>query len=136
MIKSLYQIETDIYNAAKAFFDGEVTGEVYREGCRPGNSPYEDVVCIAEFATTEQIQRGQVEVDIFVNDLDGYNRRMKDKKRLGELSDMGESFIEFLNDRYLSEYLFALKSSPGTRVLPNANQHYVLYEIEFQRQTF
>ena len=136
MIKSLYQIETDLYNAAKAFFDGEITGSVYREDTRPGNSKLEDVVCIASFATGEQVQRGQVEVDIFVNDLEGYKRRMADIVRIGEFSDMAEAFVEFLNDRYLSEYLFCIKSSPMRRALNNANQHYVHYEIEFQRTTF
>ena len=46
MIKTLYDIESDLYSVCKAFFKNAVNGETYREDCRPANSNKEDVVCI------------------------------------------------------------------------------------------
>ena len=137
MIKTLYDIETDLFKVAKTFFKGKVNGSVYREGCRPSDSEKEDVVCIASFADAEQIQEGESLIDIFVKDVSNIgNRKQPDKKRIGEISSLDLKFVEALNIAFADEYVFNLSRATDYDILPNSNQHYVTIYLSFKRKTF
>lgn len=137
MIKTLYDIETDLFKVAKTFFKGKVNGNVYREECRPSDSEKEDVVCIASFADAEQIQEGECLVDIFVKDQSNIgNRKQPDKKRIGEIACLDQKLVAALNVAYADEYVFKLGRSTDYDILPNSNQHYVTIYLSFKRKTF
>jgi hypothetical protein len=137
MIKTLYDIESDLYSVCKAFFKDAVSGETYREDCRPANSNKEDVVCIVSFATADQIQEGDCLVDIFVNDITSKgNRRQTDKKRVGEVSSLDEELVEALNDELVGEYTWELSRATNCSKLHDTNQHYVTIHLQFKRKTF
>lgn len=132
MIKSEIQIEHDIYMMLKDELKGIIEGSVYKSGCRPVDAETEDAVIVVSDASAEQIQMGNVMVNVYVPDIDG----APDKNRLTELSVLHEDLSEMMNVLSTDEYSF--KPSPAARIYsePDIRQHYVNFSFEFQRVTF
>lgn len=132
MIKSEIQIEHDIYMMLKDELKGIIEGSVYKSGCRLVDAETEDAVIVVSDASAEQIQMGNVMVNVYVPDIDG----APDKNRLTELSALHENLSEMMNVLSTDEYSF--KPSPAARIYaePDIRQHYVNFSFEFQRVTF
>ena len=137
MIKSEEQIEQEVYDLLWPYLKAVIHGEVYRNECRPGDSQSEDAVIAVSNASADQIQVGHVYVNIYVPDLNnGTGFLVPDKDRLTELSELHESFCEYMNERTTDEYTFYPGKAAKTIAEPDIHQHFVSMDIEFQRQTF
>lgn len=137
MIKSEEQIEQEVYDLLRPYLKAAIQGEVYRNECRPGDSQAEDVVIAVSNASADQIQVGHVYVNIYVPDRDnGTGFLVPDKGRMTELSELHESFCEYLNERTTDEYTFYPGNAAKTISEPDIHQHFVSIDIEFQRTTF
>lgn len=137
MIKSEEQIEQEVYDLLRPYLKTVIHGEVYRNECRPGDSDTEDAVIAVSNASADQIQVGHVYVNIYVPDQNnGTGFLVPDKGRLTELSELHESFCEYMNERTTDEYTFYLGKSAKTIGEQDIHQHFVSMDIEFQRTTF
>ena len=137
MIKSEEQIEQEVYDLLRPYLKAVIHGEVYRNGCRPGDSKAEDAVIAVSNASADQIQVGHVYVNIYVPDThNGTGFPVPDKDRATELSGLHESFCEYMNERTTDEYTFYPGKAAKTIAEPDIHQHFVSMDIEFQRTTF
>ena len=137
MLKSEDQIEQDVYDLLRSYLKTVIHGEVYRNECRPGDSQSEDAVIAVSNASADQIQVGHVYVNIYVPDINnGTGFLVPDKDRLKELSELHESFCEYMNERTTDEYTFYPGKAAKTIAEPDIHQHFVSMDIEFQRTTF
>lgn len=132
MIKSELQIEHDIYNLLKGELKKMITGEVYKNGMRPVDAQTEDAVIAVSDASAEQIQLGHVQVNVYVPNIGS----MPDKARLTELSEQHENLCELMNELTTDEYRFYPGRAARPYEVPELNQYFVNFEIEFERITF
>lgn len=132
MIKSELQIEQDIYNLLKGELKSMISGNVYKNGMRPIDAQTEDAVIAVSDASADQIQLGHVEVNVYVANIGN----MPDKARLTELSEQHENLCELMNELTTDEYHFYPSRAARPYEVPELNQYFVNFEIEFERTTF
>lgn len=137
MIKSEAQIEDDVYNLLKPYFKTVITGGVYKDESRPGDSHAEDAVIAVSNADANQFQEGHVYVNIYVPDRDNNSRFFTpNKERLAELSALHETLCEYMNIRTTNEYTFFPGKAARLVPEPDIQQHFVSMDIKFKRTTF
>lgn len=132
MIKSELQIEQDVYDMLKVELKSMITGNVYKHGCRPVDANTEDAVISVSDASSEQIQQGNIQINIYVPDIGD----APDKTRLTELSEKHEYLCDLMNILATDEYNFDPGRSARVYEEPDIHQHFVNLEIEFERITF
>lgn len=132
MIKSELQIEQDVYDMLKGELRSMISGNVYKNGCRPVDANTEDAVISVSDASAEQIQLGHIQINVYVPDIGD----APDKKRLTELSEEHEELCELMNSLTTDEYNFYPGRSARAHEEPDIHQHFVNLEIEFERITF
>lgn len=132
MIKSELQIEQDIYNLLKGELKSMISGNVYKNGMRPIGAQTEDAVISVSDASADQIQLGHVQINVYVANIGN----MPDKARLTELSEQHENLCELMNELTTDEYHFYLSRAARPYEVPELNQYFVNFEIEFERTTF
>lgn len=132
MIKSELQIEQDIYNLLKDELKSMIKGNVYKNGMRPIDAQTEDAVIAVSDASAEQIQLGHVQINVYVPDIND----MPDKARMTELSEQHENLCELMNALTTDEYTFYPSRAARPYEVPELRQHFVNFEIEFERITF
>ena len=132
MIKSELQIEQDVYNMRNSELKGIISGNVYKQGCRPIDADTEDAVISVSDASAEQIQLGHVQINVYVPDIND----MPDKARMTELSEQHENLCELMNALTTDEYTFYPSRAARPYEVPELRQHFVNFEIEFERITF
>lgn len=132
MIKSELQIEQDIYNLLKGELKSMISGSVYKNGTRPIDAQTEDAVIAVSDASAEQIQLGHVQINVYVPDIND----MPDKARMTELSEQHENLCELMNALTTDEYTFYPSRAARPYEVPELRQHFVNFEIEFERITF
>lgn len=132
MIKSDLHIEQDIYNLLKGELKSMISGEVYKEGMRPIDAQTEDAVISVSDVSAEQIQLGHVQINVYVPNIVD----MPNKERMTELSERHEKLCELINELTTDEYHFYLSRAARCFEVPDINQHFVNFEIEFKRITF
>lgn len=132
MIKSELQIEQDIYNLLKGELKSMISGSVYKNGMRPIDAQTEDAVIAVSDASAEQIQLGHVQINVYVPDIND----MPDKARMTELSEQHENLCELMNALTTDEYTFYPSRAARPYEVPELRQHFVNFEIEFERITF
>lgn len=132
MIKSELQIEQDIYNLLKGELKSMISGRVYKNGMRPIDAQTEDAVIAVSDASADQIQLGHVQINVYVPDIND----MPDKARMTELSEQHETLCELMNAMTTDEYIFYPSRAARPYEVPELRQHFVNFEIEFERITF
>lgn len=132
MIKSELQIEQDIYNLLKDELKSMISGNVYKNGMRPIDAQTEDAVIAVSDASADQIQSGHVQINVYVPNIGD----MPDKARMTELSEQHENLCELMNALTTDEYTFYPSRAARPYEVPELRQHFVNFEIEFERITF
>lgn len=132
MIKSELQIEQDIYNLLKGELKSMISGSVYKNGMRPIDAQTEDAVIAVSDASADQIQLGHVQINVYVPNI----KDMPDKARMTELSGQHENLCELMNALTTDEYTFYPSRAARPYEVPELRQHFVNFEIEFERITF
>ena len=132
MIKSELQIEQDIYNLLQDELKSMIKGNVYKQGMRPIDAQTEDAVIAVSDASADQIQLGHVQINVYVPDI----KDMPDKARMTELSEQHENLCELMNALTTDEYTFYPSRAARPYEVPELRQHFVNFEIEFERITF
>lgn len=132
MIKSELQIEQDIYNLLKDELKSMISGNVYKNGMRPIDAQTEDAVIAVSDASADQIQLGHVQINVYVPNIGD----MPDKARMTELSEQHENLCELMNALTTDEYTFYPSRAARPYEVPELRQHFVNFEIEFERITF
>lgn len=132
MIKSELQIEQDIYNLLKDELKSMISGNVYKNGMRPIDAQTEDAVISVSDASADQIQLGHVQINVYVPNIGD----MPDKARMTELSEQHENLCELMNALTTDEYTFYPSRAARPYEVPELRQHFVNFEIEFERITF
>lgn len=131
--KTEMQIERDFFSLVKNSPLGQaIKGGVYRSEMRPEDATTEDLVVKFYTGTDGQIQAGTVVFDIYVPDV-AYGtkgRMVSDKKRIGELQELIQSFV---NDNADTEYLLYMETSPYTIEVEDIEQHCIKTRIKFNR---
>ena len=134
--KTTSQIEQAIYDALELFFEGKISGMLYKSGCRPLDSRLEDAVISVGSTSAEQIQTGRAKLNIYVSDIDNNSGSLvPDKERLTEFSLLTEDVLKILNESD-TDYLFDLSGATETIAEPDINQHFVNINLEFDCITF
>lgn len=132
MIKSELQIEQDVYNMLNSELKVIISGNVYKQGCRPIDANTEDAVISVSDASAEQIQLGHIQINVYVPDIGD----KPDKGRLTEISNEHESLCELMNELTTDEYTFYPGKAAKAYEEPDIKQHFVNFDIEFERITF
>lgn len=132
MIKSELQIQEDVYNMLRDVLKGMIKGEVYKKGCRPVDAQTEDAVISVSDASADEIQMGRIQINVYVPDIES----RPDNGRMTELSRQHEDLCELMNDLTTDEYNFYPGRAARSFEEPDINQHFVNFDIEFQRITF
>lgn len=132
MIKSELEIEQDVYDLLKDELKGIIKGKVYKNGCRPVDAHTEDAVISVPSASADQIQIGNVKVNVYVSDI----KDAPNKRRLTELSKLHEHLCELMNELTTDEYNFYPGRAARVYEEPDIHQHFVNFDIDFERITF
>lgn len=131
MIKSELDIEQDVYDFLKDELRKLIGGNVYKSECRPVDSQEEDAVINVSDSSADQIQQGNIELNIYVQDIGD----APDKARLKELAAEHENLCELMNN-LTTEYIFSPGRSATSYAEPDIHQHFVNFNFEFERITF
>lgn len=134
MRKTAGEIETDIYNlVSNSTIKNFIGGTIYREGMRPFDSIEEDAVITVLAGTSEEIQTGYVNVNVYVPDI--FNN--EPVKNISRCIAIEKHLRDFIRSNTLSnEYLFEADSIIKTFKEEEINQHFVNLKIKFKRTTF
>lgn len=129
------EVQTDIINLLKgSALAATVSGDVYRNGCRPRNSGLEDIVVTFTAGLTGQIETGVVTVNIFVPDITPYadnGVKVEDMKRTAELERAAQDWVDSLTAG-VSNYLFSLQSTIQTSIDGIAGEHFVTVRLLYK----
>lgn len=132
MKKTEIQIERDFYQLVKnSRLGAAIRGTVYRSEMRPNDATGEDLIVKFLAGSDEQIQRGTVIFNLYVPDInfeDG--RKVADKKRIGELLELMNDFIEACDD---TDYWITSDGTPYSTMNPDIEQHLIVARLKFQR---
>lgn len=127
----------DLYHVLKPFFAGKISGLVYFPDSRPLDSSKEDAVIGFSNGDAEQIQTGDLHVNVFVPDIDnGSGTMVPCTARLQTIAHYGDDMIDNLNATYINNYLFKLRKATDPFAETNMQEHFVAFSIHFQRKTF
>lgn len=139
--KTNEQIEQTIWDALAPLLSkeqgaGTITGDLYPEDCRPLDSKLEDAVIAVADGYPGQVQSGRARINIYVPDIDaGLGRKVKDKGRLEELSQLDTVIVDMLNAAD-TDYRWGLFATTATIAVPDIGQHFVNINLEFDYVTF
>ncbi len=127
----------DLYHVLKPFFAGKISGLVYFPDSRPLDSSKEDAVIGFSNGDAEQIQTGDLHVNVFVPDIDnGSGTMVPNTGRLHTIAGYGDDIIDDLNTTYVDDYLFKLSKATDFFAETSTQEHFVAFYINFQRKTF
>ncbi len=133
MIKTGDEIESDIYKLLCASsLKTAITGEIYPEDQRPNNSEEEDAVVLFLAGRGEQVQEGVVIINIYVKDIIGSGRKVKNGPRCNAL---GQVLRDVILGLPTEEYDFSNEQTIKTYPADVPDQHYVSARLHFQRIT-
>lgn len=132
-----FDILEDLYHVLKPFFADKISGSVYFPDCRLLDSNKEDAIIGFSNGDTEQIQTGDLHVNVFIPDIDnGSGTKVPNTSRLKVIADYGDDLIDNLNVIYVDSYLFKLSKATDFFAETSTHEHFVAFYINFQRKTF
>ncbi len=132
MIKSILEIEQDIYDKIKDELSEIIDGQVYKSGCRPIDAVTEDAVISISDASADQIQEGNVQINIYVPNIGD----QPDKERLTEMSKKHDEICKIMNAKSVNEYDFKPGKASDSYEEVEINQYFVNLSFRFKRITF
>jgi hypothetical protein len=111
-----------------------ISGGIYRDGMRPFNSDKEDVIVSFLTGIDGQFQRGIVNINIFVPDIDfGGQSKVKNIARCNLIEQVCSGIISSLKK---DGYRFSLDSLIQTFKAEETSQHFVNVKLRFDYVTF
>lgn len=134
MAKTSKQVQGDIYRLLKdSTLYTMISGEVYRQGCRPRDSQKEDAVVIFTTGLPNQVQTGVVTVNIYVPDIDPYNNGVwvEDGERTERIERLAQEWVDSLTAE-VSCYLFELQQTIYTEEEADIGQHFVVVKLKYK----
>ena len=134
MAKTSKQVQGDIYQLLKdSTLYTLISGEVYRQGCRPRDSRLEDAVVIFTTGIPNQIQTGVVTVNIFVPDIDPYGNGVwvEDGERTERVERLAQEWVDNLTTE-VSCYKFKLQQTIYTEEEAEIKQHFVVVKLKYE----
>ncbi len=134
MAKTSKQVQGDIYQLLKdSTLYTLISGEVYRQGCRPRDSRLEDAVVIFTTGIPNQIQTGVVTVNIFVPDIDPYDNGVwvEDGERTERVERLAQEWVDNLTTE-VSCYKFKLQQTIYTEEEAEIKQHFVVVKLKYE----
>lgn len=138
MAKTSKQVQGDIYQLLKdSTLYTEISGEVYRQGCRPRDSRKEDAVVIFTTGIPDQIQTGVVTVNIYIPDIDPYDNGVwvEDGERTEQIERLAQEWVDgLIAGTY--DYDFELRQAICSEEEPDIRQHFVVVKIGYKRIDF
>ena len=135
MRKTGAEIEADIYAIIKASsIKTTIAGTIYKDGMRPMDAKTEDAVVSFLTGTDGEIQKGVVNLNIYVPDIDnGGGQLVKNTARCKTLEVLVNGIIQALKP---AEYRLQLDSIIQTFPTEGLKQHFVNTRIKFELATF
>lgn len=137
MGKTGQQIEHDIFTLLQgSAVAGSLSGAVYQQGTRPGDSTLEDAVVRFAGSVEGQIQQGSAEIEIYIPDQDDASGgTRKNVERCAAVEQSAQSWVDALRAGR-SEYRFSLEETIRTRRDETRPQHGVLIKLNFKLPSF
>lgn len=136
------EVEEDVFKLVRAdAIAGMITGGVYKNGTRPFNSNSEDIVVIFLTGLDGQKQRGIVNINAYVPDIDNGNelfvKNVSRIKTLGTaLNNLKESLMSSKLNLERSGYRFLSDESMIQSFQEEGiNQHYLNMRLKFEYLT-
>lgn len=135
MRKTGAEIENDVYNAiAASSIKTLISGSIYKAGLRPINSVKEDAIVSFMTGLDGQIQKGVVNVNIYVPNLNSNTGiAVKNTARCTVIEKALAAFV--VSNHVGIEYLFELGAMIQTFEAPEIKQHFINCKIKFSRIT-
>lgn len=111
----------------------KISGEVYRNGCRPRDSRMEDIVVTFVTGTSGQIERGAVTLNIYVPDIIPYSdgAYVCDYARVAVIEQLADAWVRLLPS-LRTNYKFKLLRTISTDNDEAIHQHFVTVQLEYQ----
>ena len=131
MAKTGKQIQGDIYRLLKgSTLCSVISGNVYREGCRPRDSRLEDAVVIFTAGLPDQIQTGTVTVNVYVPGIDPYDNGIviEDGQRCEEIETYAQAWVSDVSES-VNTYSFELGSTIHTAWDEDIRQSFVVIKL-------
>lgn len=123
-------IEDYIYNKVKGL-KLSIKGKTYKKGMRPMSSQTEDCVVSFLSGTAEQIQKGFVVVNVYVNDIIGSDGMYyRDIKRCDTMESVLAGIVDKLNKQ--GEIYFSKDGMVVTLPEEDLKQHFVSLKMKFK----
>jgi hypothetical protein len=111
-----------------------LSGGIYRDGMRPFNSDKEDAVISFLTGIDGQFQKGIVNINIFVPDIEfGGSNKVKNIARCNQIEELCQGIIPSLKKE---GYRFSLDSLIQTFKAEETSQHFVNVKLRFDYVTF
>lgn len=128
------QMELLMYAALEDVLKLIIGGSFYPRDTRPATSKSEDAVITVTAADAEQVQEGRARLNIFVPDKDnGSGAKVIDNGRVSQLEGVAQTIIDALNVAD-NGYSYWLVEAPHAGAVPQREEHYVNYIIDFKRR--
>lgn len=131
-MKTAKEVQDDIYKIVKnSSLASSISGTVYKDGFRPRDSKKEDAVVVFITGTADQIQKGYVNVNVFVPDIvqKGNGVYLENGKRTAEIEAVAKSLVQGLRGL---EYRFRLDKMISTFEEEDTHQHYINIPLYFE----
>ncbi len=131
-MKTAKEVQDDIYKLVKgSYLASSISGAVYKDGFRPRDSKAEDAVVVFITGTADQVQKGVVNVNVFVPDIaqNGNGVYLENGKRTAELETIARDFVQGLRGL---EYKFRLDRMISTFEDEDTHQHYINIPLKFE----
>lgn len=134
MAKTGKQVQGDLYRFLKdSGLYSEISGGVYREGCRPRNSDKEDAVVVFTAGLAGQVQTGVVTINIYVPGVDPYDNGVfvEDGRRCEELEVLAQAWVDDMIES-VNTYEFELDGSITTLWEAEINQSFIVIKLSYR----
>lgn len=134
MAKTGKQVQGDLYRILKdSSLYSEISGGVYREGCRPRNSDKEDAVVVFTAGLVGQVQTGVVTINIYVPGVDPYDNGVfvEDGQRCEELEVLAQAWVDDIVES-VNTYEFELDGSISTLWEAEINQSFIVIKLSYR----
>ncbi len=123
-------IEQDIYDMLKGSgLEAAISGSIYKSGMRPFNSSSQDVVITFLSGLSNQIQRGIVNVNVYVPNTLIDDRYYKNTITCKLFETELKNWLETLES---DKYLIKLDKTLQVFAEPKINQHFINARLNFK----
>lgn len=132
-MKTAKEVQSDFLDMMrKSEIAKHINGKVYRSGYRPKDSQKEDLTVAFIEGLTNQIEKGVVNINIYVPRIAFQDRFLENGKRTAEIERLCASWLEEF-DPSKTEYLIELQSTIKTFEMEEVKQDFVNMRLKYQR---